>query len=163
MAFSVAAVSMSVSPFFTEEDATDMFITSAPRRLPAISKEDWVRVDGLEEEVDLGAAAQGAFFFSICRLTSTAPRRAIEQRLDVQRPTALDPEKVPMGESRRSPWSGLRPGRKNQAASGVSAAALSGWRRASPLGPRWADLTCPRSSTTYRAPRPSPADGRNLS
>ena len=46
MAFSVAAVSSSVSPFFTDEEDTDMFMTSAPSRLPAISKEDWVRVEG---------------------------------------------------------------------------------------------------------------------
>ncbi len=46
MAFSVAAVSIRVSPFFTEDEATDMFITSAPSRLPAISKEDCVRVEG---------------------------------------------------------------------------------------------------------------------
>ncbi len=46
MAFSVAAVSISVSPFFTEDEATDMFMTSAPRRLPASSNEDCVRVEG---------------------------------------------------------------------------------------------------------------------
>ena len=45
MALSVIAVSISVSPFFTDEDATDMFITSAPSRLPAISNEDCVRVE----------------------------------------------------------------------------------------------------------------------
>ncbi len=32
IAFSVIAVSISVSPFFTEELATDMFMTSAPSR-----------------------------------------------------------------------------------------------------------------------------------
>ena len=58
MAFSVIAVSISVSPFFTAELPTAMFMTSAPRRLPASSKEDWVRVEDFEEEVDLGAAAQ---------------------------------------------------------------------------------------------------------
>ena len=45
MAFSVIAVSISVSPFFTDELATAMFITSAPSRLPASSNEDWVRVE----------------------------------------------------------------------------------------------------------------------
>ena len=45
MALSVMAVSISVSPFFTEELATAMFMTSAPSRLPASSKEAWVRVD----------------------------------------------------------------------------------------------------------------------
>ena len=33
MALSVIAVSISVSPFFTEEEATDMFITSVYRSL----------------------------------------------------------------------------------------------------------------------------------
>jgi len=28
-----------------EEEDTDMFMTSAPNRLPAISNEDWVRVE----------------------------------------------------------------------------------------------------------------------
>ena len=45
MAFSVAAVSRSVSPLRMAEDAIDMFMTSAPRRLPASSKLDWVRVE----------------------------------------------------------------------------------------------------------------------
>ena len=45
MAFKVIAVSMRVSPFFTEDWATDMFITLAPRRLPASSKLAWVRVE----------------------------------------------------------------------------------------------------------------------
>ncbi len=44
IAFSVAAVSSSVSPLFTEEVATDMLITSAPSRLPASSKLVRVRV-----------------------------------------------------------------------------------------------------------------------
>src|SRR4028119_901314 len=56
MALSVAAVSIRVSPFFTEEDATDMFITSAPSRLPAISKEDWGRVEGSENRLVWGRA-----------------------------------------------------------------------------------------------------------
>ena len=45
IAFSVSAVSISVSPFFTEDCATAMFITSAPSRLPASSKLAWVRVE----------------------------------------------------------------------------------------------------------------------
>ncbi len=72
MALSVAAVSISVSPFFTEEEATDMFMTSAPSRLPAISKEDWVRVEGSKNRLICVRPRRVAFFFSICRLTSTA-------------------------------------------------------------------------------------------
>ena len=45
MAFSVIAVSSSVSPFFTEQVATSMLMTSAPSRLPASSKEVRVRVE----------------------------------------------------------------------------------------------------------------------
>ncbi len=44
IAFSVAAVSSRVSPLFTLELATDMLMTSAPRRLPASSKLVRVRV-----------------------------------------------------------------------------------------------------------------------
>ena len=45
IALSVSAVSMSVSPFLIEEACIDMFITSAPSRLPAISNEACVRVE----------------------------------------------------------------------------------------------------------------------
>ncbi len=45
MALRVRAVSISVSPFFTDECATCMVITSAPSRLPASSKEACVRVE----------------------------------------------------------------------------------------------------------------------
>ena len=45
MALSVIAVSISVSPLRMEEEPTDMFMTSAPSRLPASSNEAWVRVE----------------------------------------------------------------------------------------------------------------------
>ena len=45
MALSVMAVSISVSPLRIEDEPVDMFITSAPRRLPASSKDDCVRVE----------------------------------------------------------------------------------------------------------------------
>ena len=57
MAFSVIAVSIRVSPLATEEDATDMLMTSPPSRLPASSKDVRPR-RVLEEEVDLGPPAQ---------------------------------------------------------------------------------------------------------
>ena len=44
IAFSVMAVSISVSPFFTLDCAACMLTTSAPSRLPAISKLKSVRV-----------------------------------------------------------------------------------------------------------------------
>ena len=45
MAFRVTAVSIKVSPLATLEVRGLMFTTSAPRRLPASSKLDWVRVE----------------------------------------------------------------------------------------------------------------------
>ena len=45
MAFSVIAVSSRVSPFFTEEVATSMLMTSDPSRLAATSKLVRVRVE----------------------------------------------------------------------------------------------------------------------
>ena len=58
MAFSVAAVSSSVSPLFTDEVETDMLITSAPSRLPASSKLVRGARAVLEEQVDQRASAQ---------------------------------------------------------------------------------------------------------
>ena len=72
MALSVIAVSTSVSPFFTEDEATAMFMTSAPRRLPAISNEDCVRVEGSKKRLICVRPRRVVFFFSTCRLTSTA-------------------------------------------------------------------------------------------
>ena len=45
IAFSVIAVSISVSPFLIALELTDMLITSAPGRLPANSKDVRVRVE----------------------------------------------------------------------------------------------------------------------
>ena len=45
IALSVIAVSIKVSPFFIAEFETFMFITSAPRRLPASSNDDKVLVE----------------------------------------------------------------------------------------------------------------------
>ena len=51
MAFSVEAVSSSVSPLFTLLLETDMLITSAPSRLPASSKEVRVRVESSKKRL----------------------------------------------------------------------------------------------------------------
>src|SRR5436190_408755 len=48
MAFSVTAVSISVSPLRIDDGDTDMFITSAPSRLPANSHDARVRVEASE-------------------------------------------------------------------------------------------------------------------
>ena len=72
MALSVIAVSISVSPFFTEDEPTDMFITSAPRRLPASSKEDCVRVDASKNRLIWVLPEKIAFFLFVWRETATA-------------------------------------------------------------------------------------------
>ena len=51
MAFSVTAVSISVSPFWIDEVGIDIFITSAPSRLPASSNELWVRVEASKKRL----------------------------------------------------------------------------------------------------------------
>ena len=58
IAFSVPAVSSSVSPLFTDEDDTDMLITSAPRRLPASSNDGPGPRAVLEEQIDQRTASQ---------------------------------------------------------------------------------------------------------
>ena len=72
MAFSVIAVSISVSPFLTLEVATDMFMTSAPRRLPASSKDDWVRVEASKKRLIKVRPRKVERFFSTWRDTSIA-------------------------------------------------------------------------------------------
>ena len=72
MAFSVIAVSISVSPFFTEELPTDMFMTSAPSRLPASSKEDCVRVDASKKRLICVRPRSVDVFFSLWREILTA-------------------------------------------------------------------------------------------
>jgi hypothetical protein len=94
MALSVIAVSTSVSPFLTLELATDMFITSAPSRLPASSNEAWVRVEDSKNRLIWVQAAQcGGLFLA---LTGDFDRfvRLIEQIVDVRLRKPLDSEQV---------------------------------------------------------------------
>src|SRR5260370_1343809 len=71
MALSVMAVSISVSPLRMEDELTDMFMTSAPSRLPASSKEDWVRVEASKNRLIWVRPRNDVPFFSIWRLRST--------------------------------------------------------------------------------------------
>src|SRR5216683_396046 len=71
MALSVIAVSISVSPLRMEEEPTDMFITSAPSRLPASSKEACVRVEDSKNRLICVRPRSEVRFFSIWRLRST--------------------------------------------------------------------------------------------
>src|SRR5437867_1799799 len=71
MALSVTAVSISVSPLRMEDELTDMFMTSAPSRLPASSNEAWVRVDTSKNRLIRVRPRSEVCFFSIWRLRST--------------------------------------------------------------------------------------------
>ena len=102
MALSVIAVSISVSPFFTDEVETAMFMTSAPRRLPAISKERLRAGRGFEEQVDQRAAAQRRrAFCSDWRLIVGGLVGEVEQELDLVRRQPLDVRRWRCGK-----WSG---------------------------------------------------------
>jgi hypothetical protein len=72
MALSVIAVSISVSPFLTDELATAMFMTSAPSRLPASSNEDWVRVEASKNRLIWVRPRRLEVFFSAWREIATA-------------------------------------------------------------------------------------------
>src|SRR5580704_14430356 len=72
MALSVMAVSISVSPFLTLDTPTAMFMTSAPRRLPASSNEDWVRVEASKKRLIWVRPRNVARFFSTWREIATA-------------------------------------------------------------------------------------------
>jgi len=72
MALRVTAVSIRVSPFCTDEVPTDMFITSAPSRLPASSKELWVRVEASKKRLIRVRPRRSSRFLSIWRLSLAA-------------------------------------------------------------------------------------------
>src|SRR5581483_8119080 len=72
IAFSVMAVSMSVSPFCIEEVDTFMFMTSAPRRLPASSKELCVRVEASKNRLMSVRPRSTSRFLMTGRLPSAA-------------------------------------------------------------------------------------------
>ena len=71
MAFSVIAVSMTVSPLRTEEVGTDMLMTSAPSRLPASSNEVLVRVDASKNRLMMVRPRSSDCVLSARRFCST--------------------------------------------------------------------------------------------
>ncbi len=71
MAFSVTAVSISVSPLRIEDEPADMFITSAPSRLPASSNELCVRVETSKKRFTSVRPRRMGCFLSTWRLTPT--------------------------------------------------------------------------------------------
>ena len=101
MAFSVIAVSISVSPFFTLE--------TADRHVHHVGAEPLARQlerglgagGGLEEQIDLGAPAQSRAL--LLDLARNADRLVgeIEQRLDLGPRQPLDAEQVAVGEDGR--------------------------------------------------------------
>lgn len=87
IAFKESAVSISVSPFLIDEACIAIFITSAPSRLPAISKLDWVRVEFSKEHIDLrqtfqniavGAPAAVCFGIGVCQIQECRDFRGVE-------------------------------------------------------------------------------------
>ena len=98
MALSVIAVSISVSPFFTDELPTAMFITSAPSRLPASSNEDCVRVEASKNRLISVRPRSEVRFFSIWRLRSTIFVGEIEQPDDLVGRKPFDPQQMAAAE-----------------------------------------------------------------
>src|SRR5947209_8338685 len=54
-----------------DEEETDMFMTSAPRRFPASSNEDWVRVEASKNRFTCVRPRRTVRFLSTWRLSST--------------------------------------------------------------------------------------------
>src|SRR5450432_1143129 len=102
MAFSVAAVSIRVSPFLTLELPTGMFITSAPSRLPASSNEDCVRVEASKNRLIWVRPRSVVRFFSTWREISTAEsarssNASISSRDSPSMPSRWRREKIGLG------------------------------------------------------------------
>ena len=75
-----------------------MFITSAPSRFPASSKELWVLVEELEEQIDQGAAAKIVAFFGDLAADARGLFRKVEQAHDLVARKAFDPKQMAMRE-----------------------------------------------------------------
>ncbi|OIQ67932.1 hypothetical protein GALL_504850 [mine drainage metagenome] len=73
MAFNVTAVSIRVSPLEIDEERGLMFTTSAPSRLPASSKELWVRVEFSKNRFIRVRPFRRSSFFEVWRLSDTKP------------------------------------------------------------------------------------------
>ena len=83
MALSVTAVSIRVSPFVTEDVATFMFMTSALRRLPAISNDDCVRVDDFKEEIDQRSPGENFAFPAVVADVVRVSIGEVEKKIDL--------------------------------------------------------------------------------
>ena len=98
MALSVIAVSISVSPLRIEDEETDMFMTSAPSRLPASSNEDWVRVETSKNRLIWVRPRSEVRFFSTWRLSVDEFLGEVEQAGDLVARKPLDPQQMPLAE-----------------------------------------------------------------
>ena len=86
---------------------TAMFMTSAPSRLPASSKDDCVRVEASKNRLIWVRPRSVAFFFSTCRLTSTAGFGEVQQQSYILGGKALDSQKVPVRKRQKTLKSGV--------------------------------------------------------
>jgi len=72
-----------------------MLMTSAPRRLPATSKEVRVRVEFSKKQLISVRPRSREFFFSACRFSYIAVGE-VEDKIDVLRGHAFDAEQMPV-------------------------------------------------------------------
>ena len=101
MALSVTAVSIRVSPLRIDDDDTDMFMTSAPSRLPASSNEAWVRVEASKNMLIRVRPRSELVFFSIWRLSVDELLGEVEQAHDVVARKPFDPQQMAAAENER--------------------------------------------------------------
>jgi len=86
-----------------EEEPTDMFMTSAPSRLPASSNEDCVRVEASKNRlIDLGAAAQRRTLLLNLAVQIDEFLCKIEQSDDLIGRKPLHPQQMPLVENEGS-------------------------------------------------------------
>ena len=77
---------------------TDMFMTSAPSRLPASSNEDWVRVEASKNRLTWVRPRSEVRFLSTWRFNSTIFLGEIEEAGDFVGGKALDAQQMPVTE-----------------------------------------------------------------
>ncbi len=101
MALSVIAVSISVSPLRIEDELTAMFMTSAPRRFAGKLEGRLGAGRDLEEQIDLGAAAQRRTLLFDLTVEFDEFLGEIEEAHDLVMGQSFDPQQVPMMENER--------------------------------------------------------------
>src|SRR3954464_12685153 len=169
MALSVMAVSTSVSPFLMDEEDTDMFMTSAPSRLPASSNEDWVRVDASKKRFTWVRPRRTVRFLSTWRLSSTyssdrsrRPVMSAAERPSMPSKCRWPRTKVDFDVIKARAIGGDGRGGKGQSPGGELSpdlSVLSLWRELSPSSPSCPGLS--RASTFLRCCRRKGEDGRD--